>query len=160
MKPGVFIQIFIQLVFAVKNKNCLLEKKIRPDIYAYMGGILKDLKHKPLIINGIADHVHIFYGVNPNVSVSDTVKQIKSSSSTLINDKKMIYDKFGWQDGYGGFSYSQSQIKNVYNYIANQEEHHKRKTFKEEYIEFLEKFEIEYNPMFLFEFFDDVKNDW
>jgi putative transposase len=160
MKPGVFIQIFIQLVFAVKNKNCLLEKKIRPDIYAYMGGILKNLKHKPLIINGIADHVHIFYGVNPNVSVSDTVKQIKSSSSTLINDKKMIYDKFGWQDGYGGFSYSQSQIKNVYNYIANQEEHHKRKTFKEEYIEFLEKFEIEYNPMFLFEFFDDVKNDW
>jgi putative transposase len=160
MKPGVFIQIYIQLVFAVKNKNCLLQKKIRPDIYAYMGGILKDLKHKPIIINGIADHVHIFYGMNPNVSVSDTVKQIKSSSSTLINGKKMIYDKFGWQDGYGGFSYSQSQIKNVYNYIANQEEHHKGKTFKEEYIEFLEKFEIEYNPMFLFEFIDDVKNDW
>jgi putative transposase len=160
MKPGVFIQIYIQLVFAVKNKNCLLQKKIRPDIYAYMGGILKDLKHKPIIINGIADHVHIFYGMNPNVSVSDTVKQIKSSSSTLINGKKMIYDKFGWQDGYGGFSYSQSQIKNVYNYIANQEEHHKVKTFKEEYIEFLEKFEIEYNPMFLFEFIDDVKNDW
>jgi putative transposase len=111
-----------------QKQELFIAKKIRPDIYAYKGGILKDLKHKPIIINGIANHVHIFYGMNPNVSVSDTVKQIKSSSSNLINGKKMIYDKFSWQDGYGGVSYSQSQIENEYKYIANQEEHHKGKT--------------------------------
>ena len=154
MKPGSFTQIYIQLVFSPKHRECLLIEKIRPRIFEYLSGITTNLGHKSIIINGLADHVHIFLGLNPKLSVSETVKELKRSSSLLINEKKIIQGKFEWQEGYGGFSYGQSQIEKVYNYIKDQEMHHQKKTFKEEYMEFLNKYEIKYEDQYLFEFFD------
>jgi len=156
MKPGVYTQLYVQLVFAVKNRDAVLHKAIRQRVFEYMSGILKDLKHKSIIINGVSDHVHILYGENPTKCISDTVHDIKRSSSIFINDEKMCHGRFSWQDGYGAFTYSRSQLDDIYRYIQNQEEHHKKKTFREEYIQFLQKFEIEYDEQFLFDFFDDV----
>lgn len=153
MKPGVFTQLYIQLVFAVKYRDRLLKDAIRPEIFSYMSGTLTNLKHKSLIINGTSDHVHVFLGLNPTMSISDTVWELKRSSSLFINNKNWFRSKFQWQEGYGAFSYSRSHIDNVYKYIENQEQHHKRTTFREEYIDFLEKFEIEYDNKYLFDFF-------
>jgi len=154
MKPGVFTQLHIQLVFAVKHRDRLLKDDIRKEIFSYMSGIVTNLKHKSIIINGVSDHVHIFLGLNPSVSISDTIWELKRSSSLFINSNNWFKSKFKWQDGYGAFSYSKSQVENVYNYVLNQEEHHKKNTFREEYIDFLDKFEIEYDKKYLFDFFD------
>jgi len=154
MKPGVFTQMYIQLVFAVWNRENLLNGLIRPRIYEYISGILRSLGHKSIILNGISDHVHILYGLNPTKSVSDTVHDIKRSSSIFINENKLVQGRFSWQEGYGGFTYSRSQIDDVFRYIQNQEIHHAKRTFKEEYIENLQKFEIEYDPKYLFEFYN------
>ena len=154
MKPGVYTQLYVQLVFAVKHRDRMLNDSIRKELFSYMSGTLTNLKHKSIIINGISDHVHVFLGLNPSISISDTVWELKRSSSLFINNKKWFQSKFQWQEGYGSFSYSKSQIDNVYKYIENQEQHHKRVTFKEEYIDFLEKFEIEYDSKYLFDFFN------
>ena len=154
MKPGVFTQIYIQLVFAVKNREALLINEYRKEVFSYMSRIASNIKHKSIIINGMLDHIHIFIGLNPSVSISNTVYELKRSSSLFINNKKWFRGKFSWQEGYGAFSYSKSQIENVYNYILNQEKHHTKTTFREEYIDFLNKFEIDYDKRFLFEFFD------
>ncbi len=154
MKPGVFTQLHIQLVFAVKHRDRLLNNNIRNEVFSYMSGIVTNLKHKSIIINGVSDHVHVFLGLNPSVSISDTIWELKRSSSLFVNDKNWFNSKFNWQDGYGAFSYSKSQVENVYNYILSQEEHHKRRTFKEEYIDFLDKFEVEYDKKYLFDFFE------
>ena len=154
MKPGVFTQLYIQLVFAVKYRDRLLKDNIRTEVFSYMSGIATNLKHKSIIINGVSDHVHVFLGLNPSISISDTIWELKRSSSLFINDKKWFKSKFQWQDGYGAFSYNRSQIDNVYNYILHQEQHHRKTTFRVEYIDFLKKFEIEYNEKYLFDFFD------
>ena len=154
MKPGVFTQLYIHIIFAVKFRDGLLKEEYRKEIFSYMSGIVTNLKHKSIIINGVDDHVHIFLGLNPAKSISDTVREIKRSSSIFINEKKWFKKKFNWQEGYGGFSYGKSQIDKVYNYIQNQEQHHKKQTFRNEYIAFLKKFEIEYDQQFLFKFFD------
>lgn len=154
MKPGVFTQLHIQLVFAVKHRDRLLRDDIRKEVFSYMSGIVTNLKHKSIIINGVSDHVHVFLGLNPSVSISDTIWELKRNSSLFINSNKWFNSKFNWQEGYGAFSYSKSQVENVFNYIKNQEMHHKKRTFRDEYIEFLEKFEIEYDKKYLFEFFD------
>jgi REP element-mobilizing transposase RayT len=119
-----------------------------------MSGIATNMKHKSIIIDGVSDHVHVFLGLNPVVSISDTVYELKRSTSLFINDKKWFNRKFNWQEGYGAFSYSRSHIDNVYNYIKNQEQHHRKQTFRDEYAEFLKKYEVEYDNRFLFEFFD------
>jgi putative transposase len=154
MKPGAFTQFYIQLVFSPKHRDRLFVEKIRPRIFQYLSGITTNLGHKSIIINGVADHVHLFIGLNPKISVSETVKELKRSSGIFINDHKFFPGKFEWQEGYGGFSYGRSQIEKVYEYIKNQEHHHKKQTFKEEYIEFLNKYEIEFEKQYLFEFFD------
>lgn len=154
MKPGAFTQFYIQLVFSPKHRDRLLVEKIRPRIFQYLSGITTNLGHKSIIINGVTDHVHLFIGLNPKISVSETVKELKRSSSIFINDHKFFPGKFEWQEGYGGFSYGRSQIEKVYEYIKNQEHHHKKQTFKEEYIEFLNKYEIKFAEQYLFDFFD------
>jgi len=154
MKPGAFTQFYIQLVFSPKHRDRLLVEKIRPRIFEYLSGITTNLGHKSIIINGVTDHVHLFIGLNPKISVSETVKELKRSSSIFINDHKIFPGKFEWQEGYGGFSYGRSQIEKVYDYIKNQEQHHKKQTFREEYIEFLNKNEIEFEEQYLFEFFN------
>ncbi len=154
MKPGSYTQIYLQLVFSPKHRECLLIDQIRPRIFEYLSGIATNLGHKSIIVNGFVDHVHIFLGLNPKISVSDTVKELKRSSSLLINDKRLLPGKFEWQSGFGGFSYAHSQIGNVYNYIRNQEIHHRKKTFKDEYLEFLTKYESNFEDQYLFEFFE------
>jgi putative transposase len=157
MKPGTFTQLYVQMVFAVKNRNALLNKNIQTRVFEYMSGIITEMKHKSIIVNGVSNHVHIFIGLNPSISISDTVHDIKRSSSLFINKEKLCSNKFAWQDGYGAFTYSRSHIDNVYQYILNQVEHHKKITFRDEYIDFLKKFEIEYDERFLFDFLDAVE---
>jgi REP element-mobilizing transposase RayT len=155
MKPGTFTQMYVQLVFAVKKRDAALKEDFRERVFEYMSGIVSNLKHKSIIINGTSNHVHILFGLNPSVSFSDTVHDIKRSSSLFINNEKLCPCRFSWQEGYGSFTYSRSQIADVYNYINNQESHHKKRTFREEYIDILTKNEIEFDQQFLFDFWDD-----
>ena len=152
--PGTFSQIYIQVVFAVKGRENLIAESWANELHKYIAGIIKGKQQKPIIVNGMPDHIHAFIGLKPAMAISDLVRDIKNNSSNFINKQKFIKGKFSWQEGYGAFSYAHSQIENVYQYIANQEEHHKKKTFKEEYIDFLKKFEIEYNEKYLFEWMD------
>ncbi len=156
MKPGVFTQLYVHLIFSPKHRECLLVKEIRGEIFSYISGILTNRGHKSIIINGMPDHVHILFGLNPDDKISDLVGCIKKDSSFFINEKKWFRLNFHWQDGYGAFSYSRSQLDRVYKYVGNQEQHHKKRTFKEEYTELLKKFVIDYDEKYLFEFFDDV----
>jgi putative transposase len=149
--PGTFSQIYIQVVFAVKGRENLINKTWKEELNKYIAGIIKGKDQKPIIVNGMPDHIHAFIGLRPSMSISDLVRDIKNNSTNFINDRNFVKGKFSWQEGYGAFSYSHSQIQNVYDYILNQEEHHKKKTFKEEYLDFLNKFEVEYNEQYLFE---------
>lgn len=151
---GTFSQIYIQYVFAVKGRENLLLNPWRDEVFKYIAGIIKRKNQKPIIVNGVADHVHAFVGLIPSMNISDLIKDIKNNSSNFINERKYLKGKFSWQEGYGAFSYAHSQIESVYQYIANQEQHHKKKTFREEYIDFLKKFEIEFNEKYLFEWAD------
>lgn len=149
-----YSQIYIQYVFAVKGRQNLLHKAWREEVFKYISGIIKAKDQKPIIVNGVADHVHVFVGLKPSMCISDLVRDIKNNSSKFINEQGWINGKFLWQEGYGAFSYAHSQIDNVYHYILNQEEHHRKKTFKEEYLEFLQKFEVEYDDKYLFDWLD------
>jgi len=151
---GTFSQIYVQCVFAVKGRENFLQKTWRDQIFKYMAGITKNKGQKPIIVNGIADHVHLFIGLKPSMAISDLIRDVKNNTTNFINEQKWVRGKFSWQEGYGVFSYGHSQIKMVYNYILNQEEHHRKKTFKEEYIDFLNKFQISYEERFLFEWMD------
>jgi len=152
---GTFSQIYIQIVFAVNGRINLLQKPWRDEAFKYMSGIIKGKNQKPIIVNGVSDHVHLFVGLRPSMSISDLVRDVKNNSSNFINEQKFVSGKFSWQEGFGSFSYSHSQIDQVYRYILNQEEHHRKSTFKEEYLDFLKKFEVEYNEKYLFEWYDE-----
>ncbi|MBZ4201757.1 MAG: IS200/IS605 family transposase [Methylovulum sp.] len=151
---GTFSQIYIQVVFAVKGRQNLLQKPWRDEVFKYMSGIITGKGQKPIIVNGVADHVHLFIGLKPAMCISDLVRDIKNNTSNFINEKNFLQGKFSWQEGYGAFSYSHSQIEHVYEYILNQEEHHREKTFKEEYVDFLKKFAIEHDEKYLFEWME------
>jgi len=152
---GTFSQIYIQAVFAVEGRANLLQKPWREEVFKYMAGIIKGKNQKSIIVNGVANHVHLFIGLKPSIAVSDLVRDIKNNTSNFINTQKFVHGKFSWQEGFGSFSYAHSQIEQVYQYILNQEEHHRKKTFKEEYLEFLKKFEIEYDEKYLFKWNED-----
>lgn len=156
MKTGTFSKMYIQIVFAVKGRQNLLKENFRQEVFKYMAGIIEAKGQKSIIVNGVSDHVHLFIGLKPSMALSDLIRDVKNNTSNFINDKKFLSGRFSWQVGFGAFSYSHSHIENVYNYILNQEKHHKKKTFKEEYVEMLEKFQIEYKEEYLFEFYDDV----
>ena len=145
-----YTQIHIHFVFAVKFRHGIIQSKWKEDLYKYITGIIQNNNHKLLAINGMSDHIHILIGLRPAQSISDLMKEVKQSSSKWINENKLTNGHFEWQEGYGAFSYSKSQISQVINYIQNQEIHHKKKTFKEEYVDFLEKFEIDYDEKFVF----------
>ena len=148
---GTFSQIYIQIVFAVKGRENLIGNSWKDELHKYISGIITNKGQKSIIVNGVSDHIHLFVGIKPSIAISDLVRDIKNNSGNFINDNKFVRGKFSWQEGYGTFSYAHSQIEQVYNYILNQEQHHHRKTFKEEYLYFLQKFEIEYNEKYLFE---------
>ena len=146
-----YTQLYIHIVFAVKGRQNLISKIWKDELYKYITGIVINEGQKLIAINGMPDHIHILVGSKPNKALSDLVRDIKANSSRFINEKKWINGKFEWQTGFGAFSYSHSQLTNVINYIQNQEEHHKKKTFKEEYVDFLKAFDIDYNNQYLFD---------
>ena len=146
-----FTQIYIQIVFSTYQRQNMIRNEIKDDIYKYITGIVQNKHHKLIVINGMSDHIHIFIGMKPNESISDLVRDIKKDSSRFINSNGWIRGKFQWQEGFGAFSYGHSQINDVIQYIQNQETHHKKLTFKEEYVNFLEKFNVEYDKQYVFD---------
>lgn len=145
-----YSQIHIQAVFAVKNRDCIIQNAWKNELYKYITGIIKGNNHKPLIINGMPDHIHILFGLRPAQSISDLLQDIKGGSSKWINEKGFIAGKFSWQEGYGAFSYSKKDLPNVIRYIDNQEQHHKKINFNNEYLELLQEFNIEFDEKYLF----------
>jgi putative transposase len=152
--PSTYSQVYIQVVFAVKGRQNLIAKEWKQELYKYIAGIISGKGQKPIIVKGVADHIHIFIGLKPAMAISDLVRDIKNNSSNFINDRKFVQGRFSWQEGFGVFSYSHSQIGSVYQYILNQEEHHQKKTFREEYLNMLIKYGIEYQERFLFEWIE------
>jgi REP element-mobilizing transposase RayT len=148
-----YSQLYIQIVFAVKGRQNLISNNKKDEIYKYIAGIIANQKQKLIAINGMPDHIHILVGIKPDISLSDLVRDIKANSSKFINEQKWINGKFEWQTGFGAFSYGHSQLNNVIKYIENQEEHHKTKTFREEYIAFLNLFNVDFKNEYVF---DDV----
>jgi REP element-mobilizing transposase RayT len=148
---NVYTQIYLQLVFSPIRHENVIPQKHKEELHKYTTGIIQHRKHKLLAINFMPDHVHIFIGYNPSQPLPDLLRDIKSNSSKFVNEKKWLPGKFQWQEGYGAFSYSRSQIDDVIHYINNQEEHHKRASFKEEYLKLLDKFEVDYDPRYLFD---------
>ena len=145
-----YTQIHIQAVFAVQHRKCLINPKWQIELYKYITGIVQNYDHKLLAINGMPDHLHVFFGMRPTQSLSDLMQDIKGSSSEWINDKNLVDGKFSWQKGYGAFSYAKSAVNNVINYIHNQQEHHQKATFYDEYINFLNEFEVDYDDRYIF----------
>jgi REP element-mobilizing transposase RayT len=152
--PGTFSQIFIQVVFAVKGRETLLSADWRVDVFRYMAGIIREKEQKPIIVNGVSDHVHLLVGLRPAMSLAALVRDVKNNSSNFINQKKWVRGKFAWQEGYGAFSHSQRELDAVYKYIQNQEEHHRKKSFKAEYHVLLKRFNIEYQERYLFDWIE------
>jgi REP element-mobilizing transposase RayT len=146
-----YTQLYIHVVFAVKGRNTLISTNWRENLYQYITGVVTNKNQKLMIINGVADHVHILLGLKPDCNLSDLVRDIKANSSKWINENKHVAGKFEWQSGFGAFSVSASQVKTAINYIQKQEEHHRKKSFREEYIEFLQAYEIDYKPEYIFE---------
>ena len=151
MSSGTFSQIYIQIVFAVKNRDALIGKTWEEELYKYITGIVQNKQQKKLAINGVSNHIHFLIGMKPSCCISDLVREIKKSSNEFIKEKKFTPYKFEWQEGYGAFSYSHSALGDVIAYISNQKEHHKKITFRDEYISFLKKFEIAYDEKYLFD---------
>ena len=148
-----YTQLYIQFVFAVKGRQNLIKESFRDELEKVMCGIVTNHKCKTYAIYCNPDHTH-FIGMHPTISPSKLMEQVKSGSSKWLNGKKYIMGKFSWQDGYGAFTYSKSHIDNVVKYVLNQPEHHKKQTFRNEYLSFLKKFEIEYDEKYLFDFYD------
>ena len=148
--PNTYTQIHIHFVFAVKFRLGLIDNEWKEQLNKYITEIIHSNKHKLLAINGMPDHIHILIGMRPTQSISDLMKEVKQSSSLWINNHKFTKKHFEWQEGYGAFSYSKSQIDGVVKYINNQEEHHKKQSFKDEYLEILTKFEIEFDEKYIF----------
>jgi REP element-mobilizing transposase RayT len=149
-----YSQIYIHIVFAVKGRMNLISENRREELQKYMTGIVTRRDQKLLAVYCMPDHTHVFVGMKPVLSISELARDIKAGSSKFINDNKWIQGKFSWQEGFGAFSHSHSKIDTVVKYILNQKEHHREKTFKEEYIDTLKKFEVEYDERYLFEWLE------
>jgi REP element-mobilizing transposase RayT len=149
-----FTQLYVQIVFAVKGRQNLISKDHKEELHKYITGIVTGKGQKLLAVHCMPDHTHVFVGFKPDKAISDLARDIKANSSAFVNEKKWIVGKFQWQEGYGAFTYSHSQLTNVIRYIRNQERHHATKTFREEYLDMLEKFRIEYDQRYLFEWIE------
>jgi putative transposase len=147
-----YSQIYLQFVFAVKNRACLISKDHKEELHKYMTALVQNRNAKMLAVHCMPDHTHLFVGFKPNVLISDFIKEIKVESNEFVNSKQWIKGRFGWQEGYGVFSYSHSHIDNVIKYIHNQELHHQKSSFKNEYLELLTKFNIPFEEKYTFDF--------
>lgn len=153
--PGTYSKIYIQLVFAVKNRQSLISSVWEENLHKYITGIIQEKGQKLIAINGMPDHLHIFIGLKPSCCISDLVREIKKASNKWIKENKLTKYKFEWQEGFGAFSYSESSIENVYNYILNQKNHHKKSGFKDEYYKLLKEFSVEFEDQYLFNWIDE-----
>jgi REP element-mobilizing transposase RayT len=145
-----FTQIHIQFIFAVQNRISQIASAWKNDLYKYITTVVQNNDHKVLAINGIPDHVHLLIGMRPTESISHLMQEVKSDSSIWVNNKNFTMGKFQWQEGYGAFSYSKSHLPDVIKYIQNQEVHHRKKSFIEEYKEMLDEFDIPYQERYIF----------
>ncbi|MBI9034395.1 MAG: IS200/IS605 family transposase [Bacteroidales bacterium] len=155
MGAGTCLQIYIQIVFAVKGRNSLIGQKWKEDLNKYITGIVQNNNQKMLAINSMHDHIHFLIEMKPSCCLSDLVREVKKSSNSFIKDKKIPRLKFQWKKCYDAFSYSHSALDDVIAYISNQEKHHEKRSFKEEYPTFLRKYDIEFNEDYLLEWIDD-----
>ncbi|MBK8954182.1 MAG: IS200/IS605 family transposase [Saprospiraceae bacterium] len=146
-----YTQLYVHVVFAVKGRTNIISTKWKEKLYQYITGIVTNKNQKLMIINGMPDHVHILIGIKPDCNLSELIRDIKSNSSRWVNENKHVVGKFEWQTGYGAFTIGQSQIATIAKYILNQEAHHKKKTFREEYIDFLKVYEIDFKPEYIFD---------
>ncbi|MFT3752354.1 MAG: IS200/IS605 family transposase [Paludibacter sp.] len=153
--PNTYSQIYIHVVFAVKNRDAAISVVWEEELYKYITGIIQCKGQKLLAINGMPDHIHFLIGMRPTCCLSDLVREVKKSSNSFIAEKKFIKYKFDWQEGFGAFSYSHSHLDNVIKYILAQKEHHSKTTFKEEYLNVLNKFEIEFKHEYIFNWIND-----
>lgn len=145
-----YTQIHIQAVFSVQNRECIINVRWRDELYKYITSIVQNNKHRLLAINGMPDHVHILFGLRPSQSLSDLMQDIKGGSSRWINERRFVNGRFSWQEGYGAFSYSKSDLPNVFRYIECQKQHHQKERFIDEYLGLLNEFEIDYNDEYIF----------
>jgi putative transposase len=151
---GTFSQIYIQVVFAVKHRENQIPQDRKMELNKYIAGIIKGKNQKPIIVNGMPDHIHAFIGLYPSTAVSDLVRDIKNNSSKFINERNWVKGKFSWQEGYGAFSYAHTEIEAIYDYILNQEAHHRQKSFRDEYLQLLNEFQIDYDEKYLFDWIE------
>jgi REP element-mobilizing transposase RayT len=154
-----YTQCYFHLVFAVKNRDALIKKSWKNELEMYITGIIQNHKHKMLAIGSMPDHIHIFIGYNINQLIPDLVEEIKTSSNNWIKNNKLSNSQFAWQNGYGAFTHSRSQLDTVIKYVLNQEQHHRKITFREEYLDILRKNGIEFKNEYVFEFFE-IDYDW
>jgi len=152
-------QIYLQTVFAVKYRNAMLDKSWRPKLQGVIGNLINETGCKTIIVNGVEDHMHCFFGLRPVVSVSELMKAVKAKSSKYINDHNLTAKRFEWQEGYGVFSYRQRDADQIYHYVQNQEAHHQKKTFGEEYLDLLKEFDIKYDAQYIFRELIQLKNE-
>ena len=146
-----YTQIYVQIVFAVQGRQSLIQRQHNDELQKYMTGIISGQGQKLIAINNMPDHFHILVGQTPNVALSDLVRGIKAGSSGFINDRRWVLGRFSWQEGFGAFSYAHSQLDAVIRYIHNQQEHHRRTTFQEEYLEFLKRFNVPHDERYTFQ---------
>lgn len=147
-----YSEIYIQTVFAVEGRLSLIKPDFKEDLYKYITGIVKNQGQKLISINGASDHIHILIGLRPAMARADLVLEIKADSTNHINKEKWVHGRFNWQEGYGAFSYGHSQLNTVIRYIQNQEKHHQRRSFKDEYLSLLRKFDIAFDDKYVFKF--------
>ncbi len=150
-----YTQIYIQVVFAMQGWQNLIKPNYKEELYQYITGIIRNKGQKLIAINGMPDHLHVLIGMKPNIALSDMVRDVKASSSKFINERRWVKGRFHWQEGFGAFSYSHSQLGNVIRYLRNQEEHHGKSSFKGEYLGLLRKFDIAFEDKYVFDFIED-----
>ena len=146
-----YTQLYIHIIFAVKGRQSLIPKQHKDELHRYITGIIDGKNQTVIQINSMPDHIHILVGITPDIAISDLVRDIKANSSKFINKQRWIAGRFEWQTGFAAFSYAHSQLDIVARYIKNQEEHHSRQTFREEYLAFLKRFNVSYNPKYVFD---------
>ncbi len=146
-----FTQLIIHAVFAVKHREAVIEKEWQHELFGYMGATLNNMGHTNLIVNGVADHAHILFGMKPTLALSDTMRDVKANASKWLNESGKLKHKFAWQDGYAGFSISKTHLDAVFKYIKTQEEHHRKVTFRSEYLRLLKKNDVIFDEKWVFE---------
>jgi putative transposase len=157
--PNTYTQLYVHVVVAVKGRANLISRSWKENLYQYITGIITNKNQKLMVINGMPDHLHILIGLRPDCNLSDLIRDIKANSSKWINENKWVAGKFEWQTGFGAFTVGQSQVQAVVKYILNQEEHHKKKTFRDEYIEFLTAYQIDFKTEYIFEDFSSAPKE-